>query len=69
MKHLLLLITFLMLWNVSMAQGDFYDQSGKIFSVVVVVFILIIGIGAFLFYLDKRITKLEKNLEDEYSKP
>ena len=69
MKHLFLLITFLMLWNVSMAQGDFYDQSGKIFSVVVVVFILIIGIGAFLFYLDKRITKLEKNLEDEYSKP
>ena len=68
MKQIVFLLSFLLLMNNAFAQGDFYDQGGKINSVVVVVFILITGIGIFLFYLDRRISKLEKNIEDEYSK-
>lgn len=48
------------------AQGDYYENIGKIYVVVAVAAVLIIGIAAFLLYLDKRISKLEKQIIDEY---
>ncbi len=49
-----------------MAQGDYYENIGKIYVVAAVAAVLVLGIGAFLLYLDKRISKLEKQIEDEY---
>lgn len=68
MKQLVFVLLFLTVVDNAFAQGDFYDQGGKINSVVVVVFILITGIGLILFWLDRRISKIEKNIEDDYSK-
>jgi hypothetical protein len=68
MKQLVFVLLFLTVVDNAFSQGDFYDQGGKINSVVVVVFILITGIGLILFWLDRRISKIEKNIEDDYSK-
>jgi len=45
---------------------DFLRNTGKIYSVFAVVFILFIGIVFYLMNLDKRIRKIEKNNKDGY---
>ncbi|MFZ1748892.1 MAG: CcmD family protein [Saprospiraceae bacterium] len=49
------------------AQGDidFLRSTGKIYSVVVVIAIIFIGIMIFLFRLDNKLTKLEKQIKNE----
>lgn len=45
-----------------MAEGvDFFRSIGKIYVVVAVLVVIFIGISLFLFYIDRRVTKLEKN--------
>ena len=49
-----------------LAQGDQYDNSGKIYTVVAVVCITLFGIAAFLIYLERRIKILENTINDEH---
>lgn len=49
-----------------LAQGDQYDNSGKIYTVVAVVSITLLGIAAFLIYLERRIKILENTINDEH---
>jgi CcmD family protein len=46
--------------NVEMA--DTFRDNGKIFVVVGVISIVFIGLAAYLFSLDRKITKIEKDL-------
>ncbi len=41
---------------------DFMRSNGKIYVVVAVVVVIVLGIFIYLLNLDKKITKLEKNL-------
>lgn len=45
------------------ASEDFFHSIGKIYVVVAVIVITFIGIGAYLFYLDRKITELEKKIK------
>lgn len=38
------------------------QQSNKMIAVILVLVIILLGVAAFLFYLDRKISKLEKNL-------
>lgn len=44
---------------------DFFHSIGKIYVVVAVVLILFIGLVAYLFYLDRKISRLEQKLRNE----
>jgi len=43
---------------------DFFRSIGKMYAVVAVVVIILLGIFFFLFYLERKIKKLENQLED-----
>ena len=59
-----LLIVTLFSFSQILAQGnDHYDQSSKIYTVVACVAVILIGIAVFLFFLERRVTKLEKDHE------
>jgi len=69
MKRLfvILLVTFLCTTNSLLAQSenvDFMRSIGKIYVVVAVIVISFIGMVAFLFYMEKRLTKLENQIND-----
>ena len=54
--------------NLSSAESgaiDFLRSTGKIYSVVAVIAVIFIGIAIYLFRLDKKITKLEKEIYNE----
>lgn len=42
---------------------DFFNNTGKIYVVVGVVLLLFLGIIAFLVYLERKITRIERDLE------
>ncbi len=42
---------------------DFFYSSGKIYVVIAILVIIFLGISLYLFRLDKKITKLEKESE------
>lgn len=42
---------------------------GKIYVVVVVLAVILVGIFAYLFFLDRKVNKLEKEVEDKKSQP
>lgn len=44
---------------------DFLRSTGKIYSVIAVFVIILLGIGYFLIRMDRKLTKLEKQLKDE----
>ena len=44
---------------------DFLRSTGKIYSVVAVIAVIFIGIALYLFRLDNKITKLEKEIHNE----
>ncbi|MDA9182354.1 CcmD family protein [Saprospiraceae bacterium] len=44
---------------------DFLRSTGKIYSVVAVIAVIFLGIVWYLFRLDKKITKLEKEIYNE----
>ena len=47
------------------AEGDFMRSTGKIYVVVAVIVAIFIGIVVFLLYLDKKLTKLENQIQDD----
>lgn len=73
-KKILLLISFCLVLTSSFAQQmdrsseeptDFMNSNGKIFVVVAVVVIILIGLFIYLINLDKKIKKLEKGETDK----
>jgi CcmD family protein len=46
-------------------ENDFYRSNGKIYVVVAVVGIIFAGIIAYLIYMDSKIAKLEKQVEEK----
>jgi uncharacterized integral membrane protein len=77
-KRVQLTITAFLLLLLSNAQpatndapvemADTFYTEGKVFVVVVVVSVLVLGILFYLFLLDKKIKRLEKNLNNRTSK-
>ncbi len=67
--YLLLNITWIMLCILpltSQAQGlDFLRSTGKIYTVVVVIAIIFIGLAIYLIRLDNKLTKLENHIKNE----
>ncbi len=67
-KHLLSL-SLLFLSDLLFAQGaemaDGLRSSGKIYVVVLVMSIIFVGVAVYLFLLDRRISKLEKQRKEE----
>lgn len=45
-------------------SADFMRSTGKIYVVVAVIVVVFIGIVAFLIYLDRKLTKLERQIND-----
>jgi CcmD family protein len=43
--------------------------NGKIFVVVAVLAIILVGIFVYLFTIDRKVTKLEKEVEEKISEP
>lgn len=68
-RQFLLSILFVVLsTNLVFAESgtiDFLRSTGKIYSVVAVIAVILIGITLYLFRLDKKITKLEKEIYNE----
>ena len=50
-------------YQVEMAEGLY--QSGKIYVVVTILSVIFIGIVAYLIVLDRKISKLEKEIKDK----
>ncbi|HMR89677.1 MAG TPA: CcmD family protein [Saprospiraceae bacterium] len=51
-----------------MAQGgslDFLRSTGKIYSVVIVIAVIFVGITILLYRLDRKLTKLENQIKNE----
>lgn len=46
------------------ADSDFMRSTGKIYVVVAVIVAVFIGIVLFLFYLDRRLTKIENQIRN-----
>ena len=69
MKRLFLLFTliFLNANTILNAQsgGDFMRNIGKIYAVVAVILAIFIGIVVFLMYLDRKLTKLENQINND----
>lgn len=67
MKKLIAFFILQLVWlNYISAQSlDFLRSTGKIYSVVVVILVIFIGIVLFLFRLDNKLTKLEKQIKNE----
>jgi CcmD family protein len=67
MKKILSGISFYMLILPSLfAQNqDFLRSTGKIYSVVAVILVIFVGIVIFLYRLDNKLTKLEKQIKNE----
>ena len=66
MNKLIPIFLVLMISQTSVfGQSDHYDNAGKIYTVVAVVCITIIGIAAMLFYLERRIKSIEEQIEEQ----
>lgn len=68
-KYLFLLVSFLMA-HLAMAQStvemaDQFRKDGKIYVVVAVVCVILIGLFVYLISIDKKIGKLEKELNQD----
>lgn len=62
-------ILFIILFHsMAFSQSDHYDNIGKIYAVVAVVGVTLIGIVTFLFYLERKIKILEKMINDEHNR-
>ena len=47
------------------AQPDFLRSIGKIYVVVAVIVVVLIGLFAFVYLVDRRLTKLEDQIEHD----
>ncbi len=67
MKRLLsgVLFVFFCTLNVSAHDPDFLRSTGKIYGVYAVILVLFIVLALYLFSIDRKITRIEKSLDDE----
>ena len=67
MNKLLAFSILQLVWlnDISAQSLDFLRSTGKIYSVVVVILVIFLGIVLFLFRLDNKLTKLEKQIKNE----
>ena len=61
----ILQLTFISMATAAGSTEDFLRSTGKIYSVVAVILVIFIGIVIFLFRLDNKLTKLEKQIKNE----
>lgn len=64
-KQLLTLILFLLSFTIQaqmpeVEMADSLRENGKIFVVVIIMAIIFLGVAAYLFNLDRKISKMEK---------
>lgn len=67
-KFVSLFIIQMMLTTFLSAQSDSLDflrSTGKIYSVVAVIAVIFVGIVAYMFRLDNKLTKLENHIKNE----
>lgn len=69
-KQNLSLIAILLFTNITIASAesgavDFLRSTGKIYSVIAVIVVVLIGIGFFLYRIDNKLTKLENQINNE----
>ena len=70
MKHRISWLFYLLLFSVTTlaAQNnpptDFMRSTGKIYVVVAVIVVGFIGLVCFMFYMDKKLTKLEDQIKN-----
>ncbi len=63
-KFLFILLFLSSIVELSYGATDHYENSAKLNTVVACVAVILIGIAIFLFYLERRISKMEKSLGD-----
>ena len=66
MKKITLISSLLLVCNILFAQADnndFMRSIGKIYVVVAVIVMVFIGVVLFLFYLDRKLTKIENQIK------
>ena len=61
----LLLLTPLASFAQDVEMADSFRSEGKIYVVVAIVLIVLLGLFAYLFLLDKKITRLEKRIDEQ----
>ncbi|MEE9439992.1 MAG: CcmD family protein [Saprospiraceae bacterium] len=67
-KQILFLGIFLLITSTLKAESsalDFLRSTGKIYSVIAVICVILIGIALFLVRIDKKLTKLENQINNE----
>jgi len=68
MKHRLISLLYLLLFSFTSLAAkdspviDFMRSTGKIYVVVAVILVGFIGLICFMFYMDKKLTKLEDQI-------
>lgn len=67
-KKVFLFLSFILMGSIGFAQpqstvemADAFRSDGKIYVVVGVVLIILLGLFAYLFYIDKKLSRIEKN--------
>jgi len=67
-KKVFLFLSFILMGSIGFAQpqstverADAFRADGKIYVVVGVVLIILLGLFAYLFYIDKKLSRIEKN--------
>ena len=68
MKKFLFFLFFFIVFNSSSlmaSDADFYRSTGKIYGVYGVVLILVVGLIIYLFSIDRKLSKIERNLDNE----
>lgn len=70
MKVICNLVLFFLAPMLAQAQGqggnDFFSNMGKMYVTVAVILILFFCIVAFLVYLERKVSRLERDFKDEY---
>jgi uncharacterized membrane protein len=69
MKKLFLLLTLVLAFGCAQAQtpemADTLRSEGKIYVVVAILLIVLFGLIAFLIFTDRKVSKIEKHLENQ----
>ena len=66
-KYLKLFFTSLIIllqFRFAHAADQFSNDSGKLYTVVACVVVILLGIAFFLFYLERRISTIEKKIDE-----
>ena len=67
-KYFIFVLIMLLQTNIAFCennQEDFFGQIGKIYVVVGVLVLIFVGIVFYMITLDKKLTRLEKELENQ----